>query len=286
MRIFLPLLLTFVAASVDGFAPSTIKETTKPSCCHGNSRSLPLLSARASSLLSASTTKQQQDDVTSTEDRIATAIALLTRAAETKSEDSDSVVEALLDLEKLTRQQVKQNPSIADATVQALSSSNVDGGGEINDGQSWRLIFTTGTVNTQQKRGGRINYFPIKAIQSFNSNTDPWTIENGIYVGDFCVLKFQGDFDWTVQPSGVTKLTFDFTKLTLLGFLELQLKSGEVASIGASTGLGAESNVQLVEKQGKRAFFNWISADENIATARGGGGGLALWKRVTNNHSY
>ncbi|KAG7341620.1 hypothetical protein IV203_023573 [Nitzschia inconspicua] len=281
MRSFLPLLLTFVAASVDGFVPSTIKETEtiKPSCCHGNSRSLPLLSARASSLLSASTTKQQQDDITSTEDRIATVIALLTRAADTKSEDSDSVVEALLDLEKLTRQQVKQNPSIADATLQALSSNVGDGGGN-NDGQSWRLIFTTGTVNTQQKRGGRINYFPIKAIQSFNSNTDPWTIENGIYVGDFCVLKFQGDFDWTVQPSGVTKLTFDFTKLTLLGFLELQLKSGEAASIGASTGLGAESNVQLVEKQGKRAFFNWISADDNIATARGGGGGLALWKRV------
>ena len=30
---------------------------------------------------------------------------------------------------------------------------------------------------------------------------------------------------------------------------------------------------------GKKPFFNWISADENVATARGGGGGLALWKR-------
>jgi hypothetical protein len=35
-----------------------------------------------------------------------------------------------------------------------------------------------------------------------------------------------------------------------------------------------------LEKQGKRAFFNWITADDRIATARGGGGGLALWKRV------
>jgi hypothetical protein len=31
---------------------------------------------------------------------------------------------------------------------------------------------------------------------------------------------------------------------------------------------------------GRRAFFDWISADDAIATARGGGGGLALWKRV------
>lgn len=34
------------------------------------------------------------------------------------------------------------------------------------------------------------------------------------------------------------------------------------------------------EKRDKSAFFNWISADATIATARGGGGGLALWKRV------
>ena len=26
---------------------------------------------------------------------------------------------------------------------------------------------------------------------------------------------------------------------------------------------------------------NWISADDEIATARGGGGGLALWRRDT-----
>ena len=30
---------------------------------------------------------------------------------------------------------------------------------------------------------------------------------------------------------------------------------------------------------GKKPFFNWISADGLIATARGAGGGLALWQR-------
>jgi hypothetical protein len=195
--------------------------------------------------------------------------SILVQAAETKDVDSDTVVNALLDLEKLTRQQNKQDPSLADQTLEALSG---------NGGGSWRLIFTTGTINTQ-KRTGRVNYFPLKATQSFNSATDPWLIENGIFVGDFPLVKFSGDFDWTVQKSGVTKLTFDFTKIQLLGFLDIQLKSGEAASIGAASGLGSESNVAL-EKQGKRAFFNWISADAKIATARGGGGGLAVWKRV------
>ena len=38
-------------------------------------------------------------------------------------------------------------------------------------------------------------------------------------------------------------------------------------------------NRKLVEG-GKKAFFNWVSADQDVAVARGGGGGLALWKRV------
>ena len=48
---------------------------------------------------------------------------------------------------------------------------------------------------------------------------------------------------------------------------------------GAASGLGSDSNVKNREKN-KKAFFNWISADSNIATARGGGGGIALWQRV------
>ena len=47
------------------------------------------------------------------------------------------------------------------------------------------------------------------------------------------------------------------------------------SQLGAALGLGAESNVENAKK-GKRPFFNWINADDKIATARGGGGGLAL----------
>lgn len=197
------------------------------------------------------------------------ALALLTRAAKTKKEDSDAVVGALLDLERLKRREVKNDAISAQYTLESLAG---------NGGGSWRLIFTTGTVNTQMKTG-RINYFPLKATQSFNIGEEPWLIENGICLGDFPLLKFKGDFDWTVQKSGVTKLTFDFNSLTVLNLFDVQLKSGEAANLGAKTGLGSEGNVEL-EKKGKRAFFNWISADSQIATARGGGGGLALWMKV------
>jgi hypothetical protein len=197
--------------------------------------------------------------------------AILVRAAETKAEDSDAVVAALVDLEKFMRTKHKEEAGQSDATLEALSGNG--------DGGSWRLIFTTGTINTQQ-RTGRINYFPIKATQSFNNKEDPWRIENGLYLGDFCILKFIGDFDWTLQKTGVCKLTFDFTSIKLLGLFDIQLKAGQAANLGAKSGLGSENNVNLVEKQGKRAFFNWITADDKIATARGGGGGLALWKRV------
>ena len=187
-----------------------------------------------------------------------------------------TIVGALLDLEKYMRQTNKGNELQMEETLQSLSG---------NGGGSWRLVFTTGTINTQ-KRQGRINYFPIKATQSFqqqqqsNENDDPWLIENGLYIGDFPLIKFKGDFTWMASSkSGVTKLEFDFTSLVLLGFLEIQLKAGEAASLGAKSGLGSESNV-VNEKKGKRPFFNWISADDTIATARGGGGGLALWKRV------
>ena len=196
---------------------------------------------------------------------------ILYRAAETRSEGSDAVVGALLDLEKLMRQKNKQNPEEMESTLRALSG---DGGG------SWRLIFTTGTINTQE-RSGRINYFPIKATQSFQSGeSTPWKIENGLYAGGFPLVKFKGAFTWMASPkSGVTKLEFDFTNLELLNFFDLKLKAGEAANLGAKSGLGSEANAEL-ERKGKRPFFNWISADERIATARGGGGGLALWKRV------
>jgi hypothetical protein len=214
-------------------------------------------------ILSASAPTSSSSSVapTTTPVTLDSCLVLLTRAAETKAEDSDLVVQALVDLERLARDQAKQdNGRYATDLLRNLNGS-------------WRLIFTTGTKTTQDKFG-KVNYFPIKAVQSFDTTT--MAIENGIYAGDFALLKFAGTFDYDTKKR---KIEFDFTKLTLLQLIDVTIGRGQAAQIGASTGLGSENNVANAAKE-KRAFFNWISANADIATARGGGGGLALWKRV------
>jgi len=206
---------------------------------------------------SSSTAKKTELD-----DQIDGCLAVLNSAADTKTEDPEAVVTALESLEQLARQKAKADPTFAGDVL-----TNLNG--------SWRLIFTTGTRQTQDRIRKTVNYFPVKAVQSFDTSTDPCGIENGIYLGDLALIKFSGPFDFDLVRR---KLEFDFTKIAVLGF-EIRIKGEDAARIGASTGLGSESNVKNSEK-GKRPFFNWISADANIATARGGGGGLALWKRV------
>lgn len=194
---------------------------------------------------------------------IAEAKQLLVRAAETKSEDSDLVVEALEGLEKLMRQKCKAEPDTAPKEV----LKNLNG--------AWRLVFTTGTKKTQDNFKTRLNYFPLKAVQTFDTTQDPMKITNGIFVGDFPLIKFSGEFDFDLKKR---KLEFDFDEVAPLGF-GIKINQNQAAQIGASSGLGSESNVENA-KRGRQAFFNWISADDKIATARGGGGGLALWKRI------
>jgi predicted house-cleaning NTP pyrophosphatase (Maf/HAM1 superfamily) len=187
----------------------------------------------------------------------------LERAAETKQEDSDTVGEALTGLEKMMRKAVKEDDTVATNMLQQLNGD-------------WRLVFTTGTAKTQE-RFGKISYFPIKAVQSFSTLQEPMKVQNGIYVGDFAVLKFSGPMDFDLKKC---RLNFDFDTIAIFnGAVNIPLKKGEAAGLGAKSGLGSESNVKNAEK-GKQAFFNWIQANDKIATARGGGGGLALWKRV------
>lgn len=226
---------------------------TLPRTCH--------YSRRAIIVASSSSSSSKTDDDLTIRTEISNCLAVLNRAAETKQEDSEAVYTALADLEKLSRQAAKVDTTYAERML-----SNLNG--------SWRLVFTTGTANTQKKYG-KINYFPLKAVQSFD--TDKMTIENGIYVGDFCALKFAGTFEFDLMKR---RLEFDFAVITLLQFLDVTLKQGQAAKLGAASGLGSESNVANAVKRDKSAFFNWISADATIATARGGGGGLALWKRV------
>ena len=193
------------------------------------------------------------------------ALQVLYRAADTKKEDPEVVVDALESLEKLMRSKCKAEDSAAQDVLDNLNGD-------------WRLVFTTGTKQTQEKFGAKINYFPLKAVQSFNPTVNPFKIENGIYLGDFALIKFFGDFEFNLKSR---KLEFDFDRIAVLGF-SINLGKGKAAELGAASGLGSENNKQLVTKN-KKPFFNWISADGRIATARGGGGGLALWKKVSDS---
>jgi len=115
------------------------------------------------------------------DDEIRAAKAVLVSAAEAKSEDPKSVVESLLSLEKNMRAKSKVDGGITSTETLA----NLNG--------SWRLIFTTGTIDVQKKTG-RINYFPLKAVQSFD--TKLMQISNAIYIADFALIKFFGNFEW------------------------------------------------------------------------------------------
>lgn len=212
------------------------------------------------SLSPKSLKKTNASTITMFDEDILNARNLLVSAANSKSEDGNTVVEALMSLEKLMRSKNKLDEN----KTSRETLKNLNG--------SWRLIFTTGTVDSQKKFEGRINYFPINAVQSFD--TSSMTLTNGIYVGNFALLKFFGPFQWIEKAR---KLEFDFDDIAVLG-VKFSLPKGGAAKIGQSTGLGSENNVELV-KQDRKPFFNWISADADIATARGGGGGLALWKR-------
>lgn len=226
-------------------------------------------SSRFSSVTTSSTLRSATTD-SDLDQSILAAKQVLYRAAETKQEDSDEVNEALLNLEKMMREKRKLDGGDNKTAQEMLKSLDGD----------WRLIFTTGTKTTQEKYG-KINYFPLKAIQSFRTTIDEnnpaMTIENGIYAGRFSLLKFSGLMEFNLKSC---KLEFDFSFIEILGLFGLQLGKGQAAEIGSSTGLGSESNVKNIKEKDKKAFFNWISADDQIATARGGGGGVALWKRV------
>jgi len=75
---------------------------------------------------------------TNTPAAAAEAVDFLTQAAETKAEDSQAVIDALVGLEKTMRAETKRDPRLSEATLAALDGA-------------WRLVFTTGTVDTQKK---------------------------------------------------------------------------------------------------------------------------------------
>ena len=117
----------------------------------------------------------------------------------------------------------------------------------------------------------------MKAIQQFDTRSQPMRIRNSIYIGDTPLISFSGSFEWLLP---MRKLEFDFDFISLFGgALEFNLGQGKAAELGSASGLGSKGNVENAKK-GKKPFFLWNYADKDIATARGGGGGIALWTRT------
>jgi hypothetical protein len=120
--------------------------------------------------LQASSSSSSSPSTTEYDTAIDEAKAVLNRAAETKREDPELVMNALQDLEKLMRQKAKADPKTAE---QMLSSLN----------GNWRLVFTTGTKDTQKKIQGKINYFPLKV----RSNMAVFFVGGVVCLGSYCI---------------------------------------------------------------------------------------------------
>ena len=114
------------------------------------------------------------------------ALALCRVAATSREADPDTVCEAMLTVEKGMRDTAKADGGeLSRSTLQSLDGA-------------WRLVFTTGTVEMQSKLGRKIDYFPLRATQTFDTRTN--AITNGIYVGSFALVRFFGSFEWCERP--------------------------------------------------------------------------------------
>ena len=110
------------------------------------------------------------------------ALALCRVAATSREADPDTVCEAMLTVEKGMRDTAKADGGeLSRSTLQSLDGA-------------WRLVFTTGTVEMQSKLGRKVDYFPLRATQTFDTRTN--AITNGIYVGSFALVRFFGSFEW------------------------------------------------------------------------------------------
>ncbi|KAJ1475696.1 hypothetical protein T484DRAFT_1827500 [Baffinella frigidus] len=218
-------------------APAVLFSRLGSSC-----RVSPLSTPRLRPALGAARLAASGAVVEDNEAKIAQSLALLYRAAETKKEDPDAVCDAMDSLEKTMRQRCRDSEDGA-AVQQIFDALN----GE------WRLVFTTGTADTQKKFGKKVrrpvlslsslapssrallpwraslpdvNYFPIKACQSFDTTT--MQITNGIYLFDFEALKFFGDFEFNMKSR---KVEFDFDAIAVAG-LKFNLPKGKAAELG------------------------------------------------------
>ena len=186
------------------------------------------------------------------------AIEFLTTPSATPPAPS-SVVEALLMAEKMAKQ-----TKVRHAYPQLLGT--------------WRLGFITGTKRSRQRAGvilGAGRFLPkwVKIQLSYSqldSGQERGTVQNSVELGPLVLILSGSTQFW--QKTNI--LAFDFTrmKVSLSG---LKLYEGYIRG-------GRDREARFYEQSVKeQAFFTYFLVENRCIAARGRGGGLALWTRVS-----
>ncbi|KAE9607490.1 hypothetical protein Lal_00026852 [Lupinus albus] len=177
-----------------------------------------------------------------------------------EDDDSKKEIEESVKVLKLAAKTRKVATEEVLSALSVIEKSKIDPsgfletlGGKESPGRTWMLIFTA----QKQYKGGR--YFPLTAVQRFDAAAK--RIENGVYLGPIGQLTFEGKLSW---------------KKRILAFIfeNLRIKVGPLQPLQISLGEKEEK-----EPSTKDPFFIWFYVDEEIAVARGRGGGTAFWCR-------
>ena len=188
------------------------------------------------------------------------AIAFLTTPS-AKPPVPEAVVEALLQAEKTAKQS-----RVRHTYPQLLGT--------------WRLGFITGTKRSRKRAGvilGAGRFLPswVKIHLSYlqtESNQERGTVQNSVAFGLLQLVLTGPTQFW----SKTNMLAFDFTRMRVSLF-GLKLYEGYIRK-------GQEREARFYEQGVKeQAFFTYFLVQNNAIAARGRGGGLALWTRVSDS---
>ena len=171
----------------------------------------------------------------------------------------EAVVEAMLIAEKTAKQ-----TKVRHAYPQLLGT--------------WRLGFITGTKRSRQRAGvilGAGRFLPkwVKIHLSYlqaESDQERGTVQNSVELGPLKLVLTGPTQFW----SKTNMLAFDFTRMraSLSG---LKLYEGYIRG-------GQDREARFYEQSVKeQAFFTYFLVQDQCIAARGRGGGLALWTKVS-----
>ncbi|CAD5313046.1 unnamed protein product [Arabidopsis thaliana] len=160
--------------------------------------------------------------------QVTESVNVLKTAAKTRKVAADEILAAFSAIEK-----AKIDPSTFLETL----------GGPESPGRTWMLIFTA------EKKLTKGRYFPLTAVQRFDAAGK--RIENGVYLGPFGALTFEGRFSWK-------------NRILAFVFEQIRIKIGPLDPLEFS--LGKKDAVE--EPSNKDPFFIWFYIDEEIAVAR------------------